>query len=201
MFMQLLKPLGYTYWPLTIISRSIKFVNEDILSRLPPPLALIMFLRQWKHWSMHQQRDHLCHPQMFAFLHKQMPLISLKWQNASPYSERISHFLNTKGMLHFFSFLFLYTNYFANTYIWSFPNVQKEIHLKIHQSFGKMLHNFINFRNMFNFYKMGLQTHQKCQAISQCLANCMTISRTNDHAKFKYNILYRMLYKNLIIIT
>lgn len=96
MFMQLLKPLGYTYWPLTIISRSIKFVKEDILSRLPPPLALIMFLRQWKHWSMHQQRDHLCHPQMFAFLHKQMPLISLKWQNASPYSERISHFLNTK---------------------------------------------------------------------------------------------------------
>lgn len=102
MFMQLLKPLGYTYWPLTIISRSIKFVKEDILSRLPPPLALIMFLRQWKHWSMHQQRDHLCHPQMFAFLHKQMPLISLKWQNASPYSERISHFLNTKGMFHFF---------------------------------------------------------------------------------------------------
>lgn len=104
--MQLLKPLGYTYWPLTIISRSIKFVKEDILSRLPPPLALIMFLRQWKHWSMHQQRDHLCHPQMFAFLHKQMPLISLKWQNASPYSERISHFLNTKGMFHFFSFYF-----------------------------------------------------------------------------------------------
>lgn len=49
---------------------------------------------------------------------------------------------------------------------------------------------------------MCLQTHQKCQAISQCLAiNCMTISRTNDHAKFKSNILYRMLYKNLIIIT
>lgn len=115
-FMQLLKPLGYTYWPLTIISRSIKFVKEDILSRLPPPLALIMFLRQWKHWSMHQQRDHLCHPQMFAFLHKQMPLISLKWQNASPYSERISHFLNTKGMFHFFFILFLNTNYFANTY-------------------------------------------------------------------------------------
>lgn len=33
------------------------------------------------------------------------------------------------------------------------------------------------------------------------IANCMTISRTNDHAKFKSNILYRMLYKNLIIIT
>lgn len=117
--MQLLKPLGYTYWPLTIISRSIKFVNEDILSRLPPPLALIMFLRQWKHWSMHQQRDHLWHPQMFAFLHKQMPLISLKWQNASPYSERISHFLNTKGMLHFFSTFHFYfsTQIISQTHI------------------------------------------------------------------------------------
>lgn len=116
--MQLLKPLGYTYWPLTIISRSIKFVKEDILSRLPPPLTLIMFLRQWKHWSMHQQRDHLCHPQMFAFLHKQMPLISLKWQNASPYSERISHkFLNTKGMFHFFFHFYFSTQIISQTHI------------------------------------------------------------------------------------